>query len=273
MVTSAPALKPIDYTSDRPVYLSVDTSIHGIGFILSQEDEQGRRAPARYGSLPLKEPETRYGQSKLELYGLFRALRHYRAFVVGVKNFIVEVDASSIKGMLDNPDIQASAVINRWIQGIQQFDFQLIHVPAYKHKGPDAPSRRRFETQDHSGESDPEEWVDNIALYAQLQSPDTFPQTPEEPFNQINDTLFMDFLSPQRDDLKTVWSGTAAHQSGEDELNNILRYLVTGQDPQLRRNALARFKRKAQQFFLQGVHMYRRQNGSSPQVVIFNRKR
>ena len=67
LVSSAPALKPIDYSSDRPVYLSVDTSIYGIGFILSQEDESGRRAPARYGSLPLKEIESRYGQSKLEL--------------------------------------------------------------------------------------------------------------------------------------------------------------------------------------------------------------
>ena len=167
LVTSAPALKPIDYTSDRPVYLSVDTSIYGIGFILSQEDEQGRRAPARYGSLPLKQAETRYGQSKLELYGLFRALRHYRAFIVGVKNLIVEVDASSIKGMLSNPDIQASAVINRWIQGVKMFDFKLNHVPAHKHRGPDALSRRPFTEEDFSGESDPEEWVDRIALGTQ----------------------------------------------------------------------------------------------------------
>jgi hypothetical protein len=77
LVTSAPALNPIDYTTDRPVVLSVDTSLHAVGIILSQVDEQGRKRPARYGSIPMNERESRYSQPKLELYGLFRALRAY----------------------------------------------------------------------------------------------------------------------------------------------------------------------------------------------------
>jgi len=226
LVTSAPALKSIDYSCDRPVYLSVDTSVHGIGFILSQEDENGRRTPARYGSLPLKPIEARYGQSKLELYGLFRALRHYRAFIVGVKKLIVEVDASSIKGMLDNPDIQASAVINRWIQGIQQFDFKLVHVPAHKHRGPDALSRRPFCEQDFSGESDPEEWVDNIALLTRHQPPSAkSPLTPSQYLNPpvpLNDITFMDFLNPQLCYAEKSMSRTKPPHDPELELDNIL---------------------------------------------------
>lgn len=74
LITSAPALKPINYRCGRQVYLSVDTSVHGIGFILSQDDEQGRRSPARYGSLPLSKAQAKYPQCKLELYGLLRAL-------------------------------------------------------------------------------------------------------------------------------------------------------------------------------------------------------
>jgi hypothetical protein len=57
LVTSAPALRPIDYNSNQPVYLSVDSSNQGVGIILSQEDDQGRRAAARYGSLPFKDVE------------------------------------------------------------------------------------------------------------------------------------------------------------------------------------------------------------------------
>jgi hypothetical protein len=116
--------------------------------ILSQEDEKGRRAPARYGSIPLKGYSDRYGQSKLELYGLFRALHKFRAHLSGVKNLVVEVDASSIRGMLNHPDIQPSAVLNRWIKGIKQFTFKLVHVPAHRHKGPDALSRRRHTEED-----------------------------------------------------------------------------------------------------------------------------
>jgi hypothetical protein len=66
-ITSILILRPIDYTSDNPVFLSVDTSIIAVGFILSQADKPGKRHPARYGSLPKNEREARYSQPKLEL--------------------------------------------------------------------------------------------------------------------------------------------------------------------------------------------------------------
>jgi hypothetical protein len=43
--------------------------------------------------------------------------------------------------MLNNPDIQPNATINRWIAGILLFDFKLVHVPGATH-GPDGLSRR-----------------------------------------------------------------------------------------------------------------------------------
>ena len=62
---------------------------------------------------------------------------------LGVQNLQVEVDAQYIKGMLNEPDLQPNTTLNRWIQGVLMFDFKLIHVvPADKHRGPDALSRR-----------------------------------------------------------------------------------------------------------------------------------
>ena len=148
LVSSAPALRPIDYYCGRPVILSVDSSIYGIGFVLSQLDEKGRRVPARYGSLPISKVVAGYAQSKLELYGLFRALRQFRIYLIGAPSLIVEVDASSIKGMINNPDSQASQPINRWIRNILLFDFHLLHVPGARHKAPDALSRRRYTQAD-----------------------------------------------------------------------------------------------------------------------------
>ena len=141
LITSAPALQSIDYQCDRPVILAVDSSKYAVGFVLSQLDKEGSRRPAQYGSLPMNERESRYSQPKLELFGLFHALRCYRAFLIGVKNLIVKVDAKYIKGMLNDPDMQPNATINRWIQGVLMFDFTLIHVPAHKHQAPDALSR------------------------------------------------------------------------------------------------------------------------------------
>ena len=54
----------------------------------------------------------------------------------------MEVDAKYIKDMLNEPNLQPNAAINRWIQGILMFDFTIIHIPATRHVGPDALSRR-----------------------------------------------------------------------------------------------------------------------------------
>jgi hypothetical protein len=163
LVTSAEALRSIDYTSDAPVILSVDSSFEATGMVLSQIDPEGRRRPARYGSVPMSERESRYSQPKLELFGLYRALRKWRLYIIGVKNLHVEVDAKYIKGMLNEPDLQPNAAINRWIQGILLFDFQLIHVPGTRFHAPDALSRRP-PAPGEIVQSDNDSWLDDIAL-------------------------------------------------------------------------------------------------------------
>ena len=45
--------------------------------------------------------------------------------------------------MLNHPDLQPNAIINRWIGGILMFSFKLVHVPAKNFKGTDGLSRRR----------------------------------------------------------------------------------------------------------------------------------
>ena len=80
--------------------------------------------------------ESRFSQPKLELYGLFRALRLLKAYLIRVRNLVVKVDARYIKGMLVNPDLTPSASMNRWIISILLFHFTLIHVPGTQH-GPD----------------------------------------------------------------------------------------------------------------------------------------
>jgi hypothetical protein len=160
-VTSAPCLRPIDYASDRTVILSVDSSDIAVGWILSQIDENGKKVPSRYGSITWNEVESRYSQPKLELYGLFRALRAMRLYLIGLKRFTVEMDAESVKGMINNPDIQPTAVLNRWIAGIKLFDFDLVHVPGKEFKGPDGLSRRALGEGEKVDDEDVDEWIDS----------------------------------------------------------------------------------------------------------------
>jgi hypothetical protein len=168
LITTAPALRGIDYESSLPVILQVDSSKHTVGMVLQQVDEEGRRRTARYGSIPMSERESRYSQPKLELFGLHRALRAWRRYLIGVKNLKVEMDASFIKDMLKQPDMQPNDLINRWIQGIKLFDFQLTHVPATRFKAPDALSRQPL-GEGETVESDDDSWLDNVALHVRVK--------------------------------------------------------------------------------------------------------
>src|SRR6266852_2216182 len=110
-----PALIPIDYTTSRPVFLAIDSSWRAVGWILSQECENGQCKPSRFGSIAWNDRESRYSQPKIELYGLFRTLRTLQVHIVGITNLVVEMDAQYVKGMLSNPDMQPNAAMNRWI--------------------------------------------------------------------------------------------------------------------------------------------------------------
>ena len=104
---NSPVLCPIDYNSDLPVILAVDTLQTAVGFYLCQVDVNMPKKCyfAWFGSLPLNDCEQCFSQLKLELYSLYCTLRTYKMFLVGVCNLIIEVDVRYIKGMLNNPDI------------------------------------------------------------------------------------------------------------------------------------------------------------------------
>ena len=253
-VTSAPALHPIDYASDRAVVLSVDTSKYAVGFILSQYDENGHKLPAQYGSLPMSERESRYSQPKLELYGLYRALRAYRLYLTGVKNLHVEVDAQYIKGMLNEPDLQPNATINRWIQGVLLFTFKLIHVPAEQHRGPDALSRRPL-GEGETVEEDDDSWLDNIALQVQIT---------QGPMNPLLEQPFHVLLACGHADIFL-----SANTEADRVLHQIQKFLISLKVPNLPSiQARRRFIQRASRYFIKGGHLYRCNGTRPPRCVI-----
>ncbi|KXN89292.1 hypothetical protein AN958_05796 [Leucoagaricus sp. SymC.cos] len=54
--------------------------------------------------------------------------------------------------MINKPDIHPNAVMNQWIAAILMFDFELVHVPESRHKGPDGLSKRRKSGDDSKNE-------------------------------------------------------------------------------------------------------------------------
>ena len=140
-VRNAPALRVIVY--DWETHLAVDSSYMGTGFYIYQIDpvDQTKIYYNYFGSIPYNEREARFSQSKRELYGLKVALRATHYLLYGCRKLTVETDASYIQGMLENPSSGPNATINRWIEDIRKFHFDLIHVKGATF-GPDGLSRR-----------------------------------------------------------------------------------------------------------------------------------
>ena len=188
-VIASPALCAIRYDTDLEVILAVDSSYIAVGFILYQLSDEGKRRPARFGSITWNERESRYSQAKIELYGVYRAMRAWRLYIIGVRSLVVEVDAMYIKDMLNNPDLVPSAAINRWIAGILLFTFTLRHVPGTQHGATDGMSRRPRSDDDPAEDGDEaEDFIDNSYAFFMERTNlvDPLPIRANEPFGRAS---------------------------------------------------------------------------------------
>jgi len=299
LVISSPALRPIDYESDRPVILAVDSCANGVGFILLQLGEDSKRYPSRFGSITFNDRESRYSQAKLELFGLFRALKQTQLHTIGVKKFVVEMDAKFVKGMINNPTLHPNDAINRWISAILLFDFELVHVPADKHTGADGLSRRPHASEDPPGDDpeDLEDWIEsNAGFFIEINTPgfsisprpasalvygssDGFLASerfnrPSGPYEEPSDSppvtptsSSLSIASKSNPDTITI-PRTARAQRRDEKLDVIRRFLKTlERPPDLSDSEYRQFIRQARDYFLTGESMFRKSRSSTPQLV------
>ena len=285
MAQNCPAIKALDYASDQEIILAVNSSWMAVGFILSQKGEDGKRYPSRFGSITWNEVEQRYSQAKLELYGLFRALKAVKMFVIGAINFVVEVDAKYIKGMINNPDIQPNAPINRWIAGILLFNFKLRHVPAKDHVSADGLSRRPRSPEDPDEDDDVEEWIDQAyafsieCLNAYVEDVRTKPSHKND--NGETFSIHMDRPSNAKQDSGLVLSTQIQHipeseqaKEKESKLAEIRRFL---EDPvrntDMKDQEFQRFVRKASDFFVLDNKLWKKDRLGRHKLVLEKPKR
>ena len=168
-VVNCNAMLPLDYQTrdpNRPIILGVDTSNIAIGITLSQDGTDGKRRYARYSSLPISGPQALYSQPKLEMYGLYRAVRHMAIYLAGVTNLVFEMDAKYVQSMLTSNDPFPETIVTRWRNIINVHKYTFRHVSATKFKINDALSRREPTPEEleeaKKEEAEMEEWVDKM---------------------------------------------------------------------------------------------------------------
>ena len=118
--------------------------------------------PIIFGSITFNDTESRYSQPKLELYGVFRALKAERHRLHNI-HFRLVVDAAFIAQMLKAPDLP-NAAMTRWITYIQLFTFEIQHTPGISHRVPDGLSRRPRAEDDSDYSGDDVDIEDGIKL-------------------------------------------------------------------------------------------------------------
>ena len=134
-LTSAPILA-FPRPSDTFI-LDTDASECGIGAVLSQRQEGIERVIA-YGSRTLTKSERNYSTTRKELLALVYFLQHFRCYLLG-QPFIVRTDHAALTWLqqFKHPEGQLA----RWLEQLQEFEFQTEHRPGKQHCNADALSR------------------------------------------------------------------------------------------------------------------------------------
>jgi len=145
LVSATPVLVKLDYNAVKLfshqdslpwpsenglVIIGMDSCQNGSGWILYQMVEKDKHLVI-FSSCTFNDAESRYSQAKLELYGVFRAVKDLQHRIWGI-HFHIDIDEKFLIEMVKQPDLP-NAPMTRWISYITLFDYIMNHVPAQSH--------------------------------------------------------------------------------------------------------------------------------------------
>ncbi|XP_078467221.1 uncharacterized protein LOC144730345 isoform X1 [Lampetra planeri] len=134
LVKAPPLIYP-DFS--EPFLLDTDASNTGIGGVLSQVVDGVERVVA-YGSRVLSPAEQRYCVTRRELLAIVYFIQQYRPYLYG-RHFTVRTDHAALQYALRVQ--QPSGQLSRWLEILQDFDFETTYRKGVRHTNADALSR------------------------------------------------------------------------------------------------------------------------------------
>ena len=201
-------------------------------------------------------------------------------YIIGVKNLIVEVDTKYIKGMINNPNIQPNATINRWIAGILLFNFKLRHVSTKDHAPADGLLRRPEAMEDPAEVGDAEEWIDHAYTFSieQINDPISLAQAHQDPPESKGSYQYKESPplegKPPQISSPTPIPRTERAVREERKLAAVRKFLENPQSrPSEPENDLRKFTRYASEFFVLDMKLWRKDRHSRHKIVVPEGKR
>jgi len=123
--------------------LDTNASNIGIGAVLSQRQERKEKVIAYYSRV-LNEPERNYCVTRRELLAIVNSLKFFRHYLLGRK-FLIRTDHVSLKWLMSFRELEGQ--LARWLERLQQYDFDVVHRKVLSHKNADGLSKRLCETE------------------------------------------------------------------------------------------------------------------------------
>ena len=132
---SAPVLAYPDFS--KPLILDTDASDFGLGGVLSQIDYEGREHVIAYGSRLLTKPERKNCVTRCELLAV-TFFQQYRPYLICQK-FTLRTDCGSLTWLKNFKEPESQ--LARWLEHLQELQFNIIHRRGKVHCNADALSR------------------------------------------------------------------------------------------------------------------------------------
>ncbi|GBG76168.1 hypothetical protein CBR_g21917 [Chara braunii] len=123
---------------DKPFIVTMNASQYGIGAVLAQQGG-GKLRPVEYMSKKMPSQKLAKFTYEKELYAVYKALTHWRHYLLG-GFFILRTDHKTLRWMRTQPVL--SGAFKRWIEVIEQYDFEPQYIKGKYNKVVDALSRR-----------------------------------------------------------------------------------------------------------------------------------
>ncbi|GBN68362.1 Transposon Ty3-I Gag-Pol polyprotein [Araneus ventricosus] len=136
-------IRPVDrektaFTTGQGLWQFKDSSYEGIGAVLSQNIGNEERVIA-YFSKSLGKTERKYCVTRKELIGIVKSIEHFHDYRYGRK-FNLRTDHACLRWLLSFKEPEGQ--IARWIQRLQEYDFEIQYRKGTSHGNADALSQR-----------------------------------------------------------------------------------------------------------------------------------
>ena len=160
--------------------LDTDASNQGVGAVLSQE-HNGEEHVVAYASRSLTKAERRYSVTRKELLAVVTFLNHFRPYLLG-RQFKLRTDHGSLVWIRNFKEPEGQ--LARWLEQLEEFDFEIVHRRGKLHNNADALSRLPCD-------QDVDALVDQMVATTFLSSTYTFQDLRNQ---QLEDSLVGPFL-------------------------------------------------------------------------------